>query len=479
MAAALPALVSACGSDGGPDTSIPPARLTFANRLRIPPLARPATGPGGVKRFDLTMRRGQAELLAGRRTETWGFNGPHLGPTIRARRGDTVQMAVTNQLGEASTVHWHGMRLPARMDGGPHQPIEPGASWSPRWTIDQPAATTWYHPHPHGSTAMHVYRGLAGLFLIDDPDGPKLPSAYGVDDIPLILQDKRFAADGSPTGDPHRGTFGMLGDHVLVNGTHDPCLEVSTERVRLRLLNGSNARMYHVEFADRRAFQVVGTDAGLLNAPVETARVSLSPGERVEIVAGFTAGEQVILRSAGGDADIDEGDLDLLKVVARDRLAESPAVPARLADTRIDVPAGARVRRFRLNGHDAINGEEMDPSRIDGVVPAGAREIWEVENHVYAHNFHIHEVAFRVLDVDGAPPPAYLAGPKDTVYVPGKSTVRLAVEFGHHIDPTTPYMYHCHLLRHEDSGMMGQFVIVRPGTEDLVPRTLAHAAHHG
>jgi FtsP/CotA-like multicopper oxidase with cupredoxin domain len=419
------------------------------------------------------MRRGRSELLPGTWTETLGFNGPHLGPTIRLRRGETVQMAVTNQLDEVSTVHWHGIRLPARMDGGPHQPIEPGATWTPRWTVDQPAATFWYHPHWQGSTASQVYRGLAGLLLVDEPDGPELPGTYGVDDIPLILQDKRFAPDGSLAGDPLRGTYGILGDRVLVNGTHDPYLEVTTERVRFRLLNGSNARVYHVRFADRRGFHVVANDAGLLDTPVEVDEISLTPAERVEIVARFTPGETATLRSVGGSTDIDQGDFDLLQIVAGTRLAASPP-PDWTSRTPVTT-LGARVRRFRLDGHDTINGRRMDLSRIDEVVPAGAREIWEVENGDHTHNFHIHGVSFRVLDVDGAPPPAHLAGPKDTVHVPKRVTVRLAVRFGHHTDPTAPYMYHCHILRHEDSGMMGQFVVVEPGTEEQVSRCLAAA----
>ncbi|UQS23732.1 MULTISPECIES: multicopper oxidase domain-containing protein [Amycolatopsis] len=135
------------------------------------------------------------------------------------------------------------------------------------------------------------------------------------------------------------------------------------------------------------------------------------------------------------------------------------------------------MRRFTLNGHDAINGKEMDLTRIDEVVPAGAVEIWEIENNVYSHNFHIHEVAFQILDTDGAPPPSYATGYKDTVYVPGKSVVRLAVQFGKFTDPTSPYMYHCHILRHEDSGMMGQFVIVEPGTENQVNRAIPGHPH--
>lgn len=166
--------------------------------------------------------------------------------------------------------------------------------------------------------------------------------------------------------------------------------------------------------------------------------------------------------------------------MAAAELAPSPPLPVQLTDLApIVAPPGARVRRVELDGSDAINEQQMDMTRIDEVVPAGATEIWEIENNVYDHNFHIHEVAFTVIDVNGEPPPAYVSGHKDTVYVPGKSMVRLAVQFGHHVDPTTPYMYHCHILRHEDLGMMGQFVIVEPGTEGAVPRTIAAPVGHG
>ncbi|GAA3212482.1 multicopper oxidase domain-containing protein [Dactylosporangium siamense] len=472
------AALAGCGSPGAGPTGN--AGLSFVNRLTVPPLLAPTVSADGTKQFSLTMQAGRTAILPGKPTATWGFNGAFLGPTVRVARGDRVVMRVQNNLGEASTVHWHGMRLPAAMDGGPHQMIAPGASWTPHWTIDQPAATSWYHPHPHGSTALHVYRGLAGLFLVDDPEttGLGLPSTYGVDDVPLILQDKILDADGALSENP-KPTWGLIGSQILVNGVYDPYFEVTTTSVRLRILNGSNARMYNVEFADRRRFTVIGTDAGLLSAPAVVDRVQLSPGERLEIVAEFAPREQVVLRSVAGDNGIDEGEHQLLKFVAAEQLKPGKPVPQRLAGTpRIEATAGAHERRFRLSGSDEINGREMDMTRIDEVVPAGATEIWHVQNTVYAHNFHIHEVAFRVLDVNGKQPPAYLQGPKDTVFVPGKSTVRLAVQFGHHTDPTAPYMYHCHILRHEDKGMMGQFVIVEPGTEAAVPRTLS-SHHHG
>ncbi|MFE6887370.1 multicopper oxidase family protein [Streptomyces sp. NPDC057694] len=446
--------------------------------MRIPPLLHPAPGKDGSRRFALSLQAGRTAILPGKTTPTWGFNGTFLGPTLRATRGDKVRMTVRNRLPETSTVHWHGVRLPAVMDGGPHQPVASGATWTPHWTLDQPAATAWYHPHPHGETAQHVYNGLAGMFILDDDTRPELPADYGVDDIPLILQDKKFDEDNAFTGRVLKGTFGILGDHVLVNGTFDPHLKVTTDHVRLRILNGSNARMYNLSFADRRTFHAVATDGGLLPAPVPVEELALTPGERAEVVVAFEPGERVVLRTVDNGVDIAEGDLDIIRFVAAPKLKPSPAPPATLSGPDPITPAAdARVRHFVLNGHDAINGEPMDMTRIDEVVPAGAVEIWEVENHVYSHNFHIHEVAFRVLSVGDGKPAAYAQGRKDTVFVPGKSKVRLAVRFGTATDPKWPYMYHCHILRHEDSGMMGQFVLVEPGTERTVSRTLK-APHH-
>ncbi|CAL9664155.1 Multicopper oxidase mco [Actinosynnema sp. ALI-1.44] len=470
------AALAGCGTGAAGNTG----RLTFTNPLRIPPVLDPRPGADGVKRYPLALRPGETEFLPGKPARTWGINGTYLGPTLRARRGDRVAMAVTNLLPEASTLHWHGMRLPAAMDGGPHQMIAAGGTWTPAWTVDQPAATTWYHPHPHGVTAEHVYRGLAGLFIVDDEHSAELPHTYGVDDVPLIVQDKVFDADGRLEED-FGGTWGLLGDQILVNGTHSPFFEVKASRTRFRILNGAGAHVFTIGFADNREFQVIASDAGLLPEPVTVDRVKVSPGERFEVVVEFRPGETVLLKGFDGDSVIEDGDYDLLELRAAATLAPSPALPATLA-ARPPVEPGPKTRTFKLGGSN-INGQNMDLARIDEVVPAGAREVWEIDNITYDHNFHVHEVAFRILDIDGEEPPPHLRGPKDTVYVPGKTKVRLAVEFGHHADPTMPYMYHCHILKHEDKGMMGQFVIVEPGTEDRTPRTLsltgAGHAHHG
>ncbi|WP_248783808.1 multicopper oxidase family protein [Actinoalloteichus caeruleus] len=468
-------------------------QLDFATPLVVPPLLEPETDEEGRQAFDLRLRTGASELLPGTRTVTWGVNGDHLGPTLRMRRGDHVAVRVTNELSEASSLHWHGMRVPARMDGGPHQEVRPGGVWIPEWTVRQPAATLWYHPHPHGRTAEHVYRGLAGMIILEDErtDSLTLPSEYGVDDVPLIVQDKDFD-DAGQFDLSGGGGVGILGDEILVNGTHDPHFEVTASRTRLRVLNGSTARVYDLGFVDGRHFQVVATDTGLLPAPVERDRVRLSPGERAEIVVEMDPGERAVLRSFPGGLDagffqdrFSGGDdtFDIIQLRAADRLRESPPVPRELgSEPVVEPPPGATVRAFELSGTSEINGRPMDMGRVDEVVPAGATEIWEVRGSGSPHNFHIHDVSFRILDVDGAPPPAWLAGPKDTVYLPPGALVRLAVDFGTEVDEEVPYMYHCHLLAHEDAGMMGQFLVVPPERVDTVDRTLNHPSgghsHH-
>jgi FtsP/CotA-like multicopper oxidase with cupredoxin domain len=467
--------------------------LDFANRLRIPPLAARDVAPDGTVRFALELAPGRTRLLAGKATPTWGFDGPYLSPTLRATRGERVAVDVTNATGETTTVHWHGMHLPAVSDGGPHQPIAPGTTWSPSWTVDQPAATLWFHPHLHGRTAEHVYRGASGMFIIDDPEaaGLGLPSTYGVDDVPVIVQDRAFDDDNRfEARTPRFSNVGILGDEILVNGTHDPHLRVTTERVRLRVLNASNARIYDLQLDDRSAFHLVGTDGGLLPAPVRLHELLLSPGERAEIVVAMAPGERRVLRSVEPDLGLDlfnerfaggADSFDLLQLRAARQLAPSPAIPGSLV--AFDPPVrteATRTRRFAL-GDDTINGSKMRLDRIDEVVELGSTEVWEVVNqHSQPHSFHPHLVRFAVLRVDGQRPPPALRGWKDTVYVPPDSTVRVIARFEDHADPDHPYMFHCHVLQHEDDGMMGQFVVVVPGAPTPGSPADAPGAHaHG
>lgn len=447
--------------------------VEFDRPLTIPELAPSTVSADGTRVFDLDIQDGETDLGKAAPTRTWGVNGTFLGPTLRADRGEKVRIEATNHLGEPTTLHWHGMHLPAAMDGGPHQMIAAGATWTPQWTIRQPAATLWYHPHLHGQTASHVYRGLAGLFILDDPQEAELalPRAYGVDDIPLIVQDKNFDDDGQfDEGHTIFSNLGVLGDEILVNGTPAPYAEVSTEAVRLRLLNGSGGRTFNFTFDDAREFDVIATDGGLLNRPVPLDRLQLAPGERAEIVVGFAPGEEVVLRSEKLDGDNNrfagsDSRFDVLQLRAAATLAPSPEVPASLtAIDRLDPADAVDTRRFDLQSLK-INGQEMDMSRIDFAATVGTSEIWEVTNTEGGthHSFHVHDVQFQILDIDGEPPPPRLSGWKDTVWLPGGQTFRLIMRFEHYSDSDVPYMFHCHMLRHEDRGMMGQFVVVEPG----------------
>jgi len=482
-AAALAALavsatvLTACDSFS---TTAPTAH-EFVNELAIPPLA-PSTEEGGVRTFDLTAETGTTAFPGIGESETWGFNGAFLGPTLRAERGEQVAFEIDNRLPEATSVHWHGMHLPAAMDGGPHQMIEQGETWRPTWTIDQPAATLWYHPHPHGETEKHVYQGLAGMFILDDDASlaADLPSEYGVDDLPMIVQDKEFDRSGRLVLRNDGSEPGTLGDTIMVNGTVGAYREVTTERVRLRLLNGSTARTYTFAFDDDRAMTMVASDGGFLDEPLEMQDLRLAPGERAEVVVEFEPGETTRLRSVktnlggivvpGTSGGNDE--FDVMEFRADPSLAPSPepswpqaqdAVADELHEDEASV-----TRDFSLNTRE-INGLKMDMNRIDEVVHVGDTEIWEVRStQPIPHSFHIHDVQFRVLSIDGEAPPPELAGPKDTIYLNPNQTYRLLVRFEDYADPTMPYMYHCHMLLHEDEGMMGQFVVIEPGDEAAV-----------
>lgn len=455
--------------------------VDFDSPLAIPPLAPSTVDADGTRVFELTAQSGESEFRAGVSTATNGYDGAYMGPTLRAADGERIEVRFRNELAEPTTVHWHGMHLPPAMDGGPHQPVDPGGEWHPNWIVDQPAATLWYHPHPHGETEGQVRSGLFGMFLVDDEVDSvlPLPHEYGVDDIPVAVQDVAFGGDGGLV-DRDGGFIGALGDQLLVNGTLGPFLEVTTDVVRLRLLNASSARIYRFAFDDGREFAQIASDGGLLDAPVATDGVQLSPGERAEVLVAMTPGETVVLRSDrpdyggttplfGGSAG--QGDrFDVLELRAASTLREVGRIPATLAPVERLDPADATTERdFEMDGTQ-INQHEMQLNHIDEVVELGATEIWSVTNNMsFPHNFHVHDVQFQVLSIGGEPPSVELAGWKDTVYLRPNAEYRLIMRFDDYADPDHPYMYHCHLLRHEDNGMMGQFLVLQPG--QTVPAT--------
>lgn len=458
------------------------------------PVAMTGEVRSGVRTYDLELQKGISEFFDGVKTHTLGINGAYLGPTLRMRTGESVQMNITNRIGEPSTLHWHGFHLPARADGGPHQIIRNGETWSPSFTVKQHASMFWYHSHMVPRTGPQVYHGLAGVIYVDDDETERLdlPSEYGVDDIPLILQDRSFESDGSLSYDtsmPSR-MMGIRGDTLLVNGTLRPYFVARTSKLRLRILNGSNARFYKIGFADGRTFHQIGTDGGLLEQPFQTRHITLAPGERAQIIVNLDNGRPALLRTfetpnsgmMGGGGMMskmmsgmvgDDLTFNVLDIRPDAKRASSAQIPDRLIRLeRPDPSQAVGMRHFVLGmrmgmagmmsggAPFTINGKSMDMNRIDEVVRMGTKEIWQIDNDSsMSHPFHIHDVQFRILDRNGVPPEGGETGLKDTIFVKSHERVRLLLGFTDYADPDVPYMYHCHNLEHEDAGMMGQFVV--------------------
>lgn len=459
--------------------------------LPIPPLADSSLGQGR-RVFPLHIQRGTFEILPGKHTPTWGFNGPFLGPTVRISRGEKVDLVVSNDTDEDTAVHFHGMLLPADMDGGPHSAIAAGESWTSSFTVEQPAATLWYHPHAHGKTGLQAYRGMAGMIIVDDEISAalELPNTYGVDDIPLVLMDANFHEDGSfdETLDP---VLGLQGTVILVNGISGAKFDASTNRVRFRILNGSNMRFHNLALDDDREFAIIATDSGFLAKPRMVRNAQLGPGGRVEIVVDLKPGETIALMSKGfadnlgvpEDANAPDFKLQeqnqLLAIHALGQGGELPPLPTVLddsADAPLDLE-GAIHRSFELDTF-SINGQQMDMSRVDFLIDHSLPEVWTVTNgnSDWIHNFHIHNSSFQVLEISGTGVEFDVFGWKDTVTVPPGATVKLAVLFGQYRNNHYPYMYHCHMLYHEDSGMMGQFMMVNKG--EIAQLDTAFTRHH-
>lgn len=463
--------------------------------LNIPP-AQAGTLIHGQRVYSLTATSGTTEFFPGLQTPTSGYNGSFLGPTLVMTTGEVISVSVTNNLTDVTTVHWHGLHFSGRMDGGPHQLIHPGATWQPTFTLLNEAATPWYHPHPHSdehdhglqraeaalaaSTGKQVYAGLAGMIFIRDRASTalNLPHTYGVDEFPIVVQDRNFNTDGSfreypaiQDRDLHKG------DYFLINGTLAGTLRAPAQFVRLHLLNGSNARFYNFGFADNRAFDQIASDNGLLNHPVRRTRVVMGPGERVEIVvdlrglAGQTLafvhyGEELVTPLTSVD-DYDEANLIFFTLQVTAPTANAVTVlPETLNHiARLERSQAIFTRTLVLNIPPSINLQTFQMNVINITATVDTKEIWSIINQSEEpHPIHIHDSPFQILTRNGQLPPAYEQGWKDTVIVQPLERVDLIKDFSGFVDPNAPFMYHCHILDHEDKGMMGQFVIVEDHT---------------
>jgi len=467
------------------------------------PLAIPSTLTG--TNISLTLQEGTTIFHAGITTNTMGANGDLLGPTLILDKGDFVSFSVNNQLNDTTTMHWHGMHVSSENDGGPHTKILPGSIWSPQFNILDKAGTFWYHPHLHHHTDKHVSKGIAGMILVRDNEEVwmNLPLTYGVDEFPIIMQTKGFDAAGQIEVHTEMDTS------VMVNGTINPIVNFPAQVVRLRVLNGSSQRVMDVGFTGNKPFSLIGTDGGLLTTPVSLTRYRMAPGQRADILIDLSSdlGQNFQLMSYGSELPngvygatqpgiqtfqvipgyvnnpLNGSNFQLLDInVVSQTTSPILTIPTTLANfTPLDENTASLTRDITFSvsptavdftGPFLINNTSFDMNIIRDTIQYGATEIWRVTNNTgMAHPFHIHDVQFFILTINGIAPPQELQGYNDVVLIPGGFTeVRFIAKFDDFLSPV-PYMYHCHMLTHEDHGMMGQFIV--SGVVPLdIPETL-------
>ncbi|MFI6152892.1 multicopper oxidase family protein [Kitasatospora sp. NPDC051170] len=479
----------------------------FQVPLPVPKILAPVRTDAGADYYEITQQVARLEILPGVTTEAWTYGGTFPGPTIAARSGRAVVVKHRNQLPVPSVVHLHGGHTPADSDGYPTDllmpvgsssdhaaqamagmhgvPGMPGMEHAKARTATgerthtypglQRAATLWYHDHRMGFTGPGVWRGLAGFHLLHDEEEASLPLPRGDRDLPLMITDRSFAADGSfhyPSADATLAepgvadgyANGVLGDVILVNGAPWPRLDVDRAHYRLRLLNASNARLYRLELdpqpSDGDALVQIGSDGGLLAAPVAHDAVEIAPAERFDVVVDFSRyapGTQVRLMNRFGTGRTEEVmrfDVSSRAVTDDARVPDTLSTIAGLDPNAVTVTRDFAFRRSRGDGW-TINGDLYEPGRDLAAPALGATELWRFTSDLH-HPVHLHLDPFQVQSRDGKEPGPYDAGWKDTVDLRPAEAVEVLVRF---TDYAGTYMIHCHNLEHEDMAMMADFTI--------------------
>ncbi len=445
--------------------------------------------------ISLLLHKDSMAFVPGPKTKTFGVNNrSYLGPTLMLYDGSSVNMSVNNQIGDTTTIHWHGLHVPPDKDGGPHTTILPGVTWNPSFTVMNDAATYWYHPHFMGKTAMHTMKGIAGIIIVKDAAEAALalPRKYGIDDFPVIVQSQQL---DSVNQIMHRGMEDSL---IFVNGAranygYTVVATMPAQVVRIRLLNLGGERSYNFGLSGNKTFSIIASDGSLLPAPVSATRIRLSPAERAEILVNLTGmnTQTIYLKSyaselpmgvQGGptmpmppnsppmDSPINGIDFNVMQINVSSQTANPvttiPSTLINITPYTVNQASITRTINFTadsmmvMDGPFYFNDSTFNMMRIDYTIPLDNTEIWELTNQtMIAHPFHLHDVPFFVLDRDGIAPPAYERAKKDVVLVASNETVRFITKFTTFTDTVVPYMYHCHILMHEDDGMMGQFMV--------------------
>lgn len=433
---------------------------TGENVLTFPGVIQPDSKKGNEVTYTLTAQSGTTELFKGHQTETFGYNGNLLGPTLRLEEGQEVTIHLKNKLPEATTFHWHGLEVSGDADGGPHKLIEAGEEQTIHFKVTQQAATLWYHPHPMGNTAQQVYKGLAGLLYIDDEKSKvlEIPKTYGENDFPIVLQDRTFTEDQQLVYKDVANIDGTYGDTMMINGVVNAALHTDKQLVRLRVLNGSNARNYQLHFDQNIAFTQIATDGGFLETPVKMSDLLIGAGERVELLVDLSKVKGDSLNLVDQDGTIIMPIKLSEKTVTSDTAKKLNVIDL---DEKLYEQEATKVIKMEGMGENVtINGQKFDENRIDFTQKQSKTEVWEIENAItdeggMIHPFHIHGTQFQVLSINGEKPEASLRGYKDTITLQPGQKAKIAVTFPY----KGTYMFHCHILEHEDNGMMGQIEV--------------------
>jgi len=436
--------------------------------LRHPPLLRSVSARPGVVEVTLTAAPARVRLLpGGPLVSVYAYNGSVPGPTLDLREGDSVIIHFRNALPEPTTVHWHGLHIPANADGSPLYPIAPGTTHDYKFRLAAGSAGTyWYHPHPDRRSSFQIAMGLYGGIVVHAPDDPL--AAKGIPEKLLILSDNRFDSRGEIEFSDPKSIAGGIdlengreGNVLFVNGQVLPAITIRRGEVqRWRIVNASGARIYRLALPGQRLLQV-GSDGGLFEHPVATPEILLANSERVEVLVQGTGvpGDTTVLEDRPYDRYMPQtrpADWDRTRPVLSLRYSDDPPVPAvQIPPALRSIPAidttKARRHRVIVMSQGLIDGKTMDMHRVDARARLGTTEIWTIQNVVgMDHPFHLHGFHFQVLDRDGVPEP--FRSWKDTGNVPKHSSIRIVVHFD---DYPGRWMYHCHILDHEDEGMMG------------------------
>ncbi len=436
----------------------------YAVSLPVPKVMTPTSTDATTDYYTVTEQNANLSVIPGKTTPMWTYNGTWPGPIIRAASGRQVKLHVVNNLNVPTTLHNHGSHVAPASDGGPTDTFPPGMSKDYTFPNNQSARTQWFHDHAKDATGRDVYMGLAGLYEITDAQEKSFNLPSDSYDVPLVLQDRKFNADGSLNYSVDSSSYrdGFLGDTQFVNGAAQPYLKVEARKYRFRILNGANARYYNLSLSNGQAMQQIANEAGFLSKPYTKSTLQVAPGERAEVVVDFSkvaAGTSVTLNNGSG-WNSSAGGLMRFDVVPPTS-TDTSTVPATLRPfTPLPASAVTVRRTFQIdqrNGIWTFNGKMYDPQRVDANVALNATEEWTFDNRSgQDHPIHLHDINFHVVGESWQTPTGPDTEWKETINLPSWSSITIRVKF---TDYTGIFPFHCHILEHEDNMLMGQFKV--------------------